>query len=328
MVTELEKDIYRIEVPLPNNPMQLLNSYFIRGSERNLIIDTGFNRQECRDALLGGLEELGADFSKTDIFITHLHADHSGLVSSIKTDANTVYCSRQDGHIVNYLYSDEYWSTLFEQFRITGLRMSEEMAISTHPGLMWRPDEKHIDIHYVSEGDVIKVGDYELTCVFTPGHSPGHMCLYEKNKKFLFAGDMILGDITPNLCPERFALSSLTQYLASLDKVAAMDVKRVFVGHRSMLDDLPGRIKSLKEHHKARCQEALDVLKDGPLDAWEAAAKMTWDIQAKNWDAFPPSQKWFATGEAYEHLLYLYEQGYVIRHYRPDGVEEFELVKD
>lgn len=326
MITELMEDIYRIEVPLPKNPMKLLNSYFIRGDERNLIIDTGFNRPECREALLGGLEEIGADFHKTDIFITHLHADHSGLVSSIKTDDNIVYCSRQDGQVVNYLHSDEYWETLYEQFRITGLRMTEEMAIDTHPGHLWRPTQKKIDIHYVKDGDVLKVGKYELTCVHTPGHSPGHMCLYDKNKKIFFAGDMILGDITPNLCPERFAVSSLTQYLQSLDKVAAMDIDRIFVGHRSMLTDLPGRIESLKAHHKARCEEALEVLKDGPLDAWEAAACMTWKINAKNWDDFPPSQKWFATGEAYEHFLYLYEQGLVIRHYRPDGVEEFELV--
>lgn len=331
MVTELMEDIFRIEVPLPKNPMKLLNSYFIRGDERNLIIDTGFNRPECKEALMGGLEELGADFTKTDIFITHLHADHSGLLMSIKTDDNTVYCSRQDGLTINYLHSDEYWQTMYENFRITGLRLSPELAIDTHPGHMWRPDKKDpkdkIAMHYVEDGDVLKVGKYELTCVMTPGHSPGHMCLYDKNKKIFFAGDMILGDITPNLCPERFAVSALTQYLASLDRVAKMDIETIFVGHRSMLSDLPARIQSLKEHHKARCEEALFVLESGPLDAWEAAAQMTWRINAKDWEAFPPSQKWFATGEAYEHFLYLYEQGLIIRRYRPDGVEFFELIK-
>lgn len=325
MVTEVYQDIYRIEVPLPQNPMKLLNSYFIRGNERNLIIDTGFNRPECKEALLGGLKELGADYSKTDIFITHLHADHSGLVSSIRTEDNTVYASRQDGHVINSLHADEYWVTLYEQFRITGLRLTEQLAIDTHPGYCFRPDDKKVPMHCVADGDVLHVGDYELTCVHTPGHSPGHMCLYDKNKKIFFAGDMILGDITPNLCPERFALSSLTQYLQSLDKVEALDIEHVFVGHRSMLTDLQARIDSLRIHHRDRCAEALQVLEQGPLDAWEAAAQMTWQINAKNWDAFPPSQKWFATGEAYEHMLHLCEQGKVLRHYRPNGVEEFQL---
>ena len=80
MVTELMKDIYRIEVPLPKNPMKLLNSYLIRSDGRSLVIDTGFNRPECKEALMSGLKELNVDFDRTDLFLTHLHADHSGLL--------------------------------------------------------------------------------------------------------------------------------------------------------------------------------------------------------------------------------------------------------
>ena len=89
MVTEMMKNIYRIEVPLPKNPMKLLNSYLIRGKERSLIIDTGFNRPECREAMMSALDELHVDFDSTDIFLTHLHADHSGQIFSLKTDKNT-----------------------------------------------------------------------------------------------------------------------------------------------------------------------------------------------------------------------------------------------
>lgn len=329
MVTELLKNIYRIEVPLPQNPMKLLNAYLIKGNERNLLVDTGFNRQECKDALMGGLIELGVDFSKTDIFLTHLHADHSGLVATIKTDENTVYCSRQDGIIMKSVYDDEYWETMFEEFRRTGLRISKELAIETHPGVIWKPekgaDGKEMPMKYLADGDKIVVGDYEFTCIHTPGHTPGHLCLFEEKQKILFAGDLILGDITPNLCPERFGISSLTNYLASLSRVEKMEIDHIFVGHRSMLTDLKGRIESLKAHHKARCEETLKVLEQGPLDAWEVAAQMSWQIDAKDWESFPPSQKWFATGEAYEHLIYLYEQALVIRRYRPDGVEVFGL---
>ena len=86
MVTELMKDIYRIEVPLPKNPMKLLNSYLIRSDGRSLVIDTGFNRPECKEALMSGLKELNVDFDRTDLFLTHLHADHSGLLFSVKTE--------------------------------------------------------------------------------------------------------------------------------------------------------------------------------------------------------------------------------------------------
>ena len=80
MYTQIEENIYSIFVPLPDNPLKNLNAYFIRGEGgRNLLIDTGFRRDECREALLEGLSGLGARLEDTDICLTHLHSDHSGL---------------------------------------------------------------------------------------------------------------------------------------------------------------------------------------------------------------------------------------------------------
>lgn len=61
-------DVYRIRVVLPDNPLQYLNAYVIKGKSENLVIDTGFNRPECREALCRGLEELGIDLRHTSLF--------------------------------------------------------------------------------------------------------------------------------------------------------------------------------------------------------------------------------------------------------------------
>ena len=74
-------NLYRIEIPLPKNPLKALNSYLIKGDGRFLIIDTGMNREECQNAMFTALEELKVDLKKTDFFITHIHADHLGLVA-------------------------------------------------------------------------------------------------------------------------------------------------------------------------------------------------------------------------------------------------------
>ena len=76
MVTQVAPNLYRIPVPLPGNPLRNLNAYLIRG-DRNLLVDTGFRQEECRTALKAGLAELGVDMADTDIFLTHLHSDHS-----------------------------------------------------------------------------------------------------------------------------------------------------------------------------------------------------------------------------------------------------------
>ena len=58
-------DIYRIYVPLPDNPLKYLNCYVLVSDGETLIIDTGFNRPECKQALFDGLDELQVDFAHT-----------------------------------------------------------------------------------------------------------------------------------------------------------------------------------------------------------------------------------------------------------------------
>lgn len=326
MVTEIMKDIYSIEIPLPKNPMKFLNSYLIRGKDRNLLIDTGFNRTECKEALMSGLAELDIDFDQTDLFLTHLHTDHSGLLFSVKTDKNRLYAEEKEGRVINMLHRDEYWNYIYMLFHRAGLRMEKDEALATHPGFVWKPDGQ-LDFTYVKDGDILEIGDYSFRCVVTPGHTPGHTCLYDEKSGILIAGDMILGDITPNLCPELYMEDALSAYIDSLNRLDKLPIKIAFVGHRGIIDDVPARIRSLKEHHIDRCVEVLETLKTyGPMTSWDAAAHMTWDIDAKDWDGFPPSQKWFAVGEAEAHMIFLNHHGKVRMHCDDDGVRIYEYV--
>lgn len=96
MIEQVSPGIYRIEVPLPQNPLLWLNSYFIRGTAagggRNLLIDTGFNQPQCREAQAAARLELGFGMDDTDIFLTHAHSDHTGLVQELAQPGNRVYC--------------------------------------------------------------------------------------------------------------------------------------------------------------------------------------------------------------------------------------------
>ena len=89
MLTKIAENIYRKGVPLPNNPLREINVYIITG-ERNLVIDTGFNRPECEKALQEAFDELG--IIETDLFITHLHSDHCGLICKFAKE-NSIPCS-------------------------------------------------------------------------------------------------------------------------------------------------------------------------------------------------------------------------------------------
>jgi glyoxylase-like metal-dependent hydrolase (beta-lactamase superfamily II) len=122
-----------------------------------------------------------------------------------------------------------------------------------------------------------------------------------------------LVDITPNIQCWSARENPLKYYLESLDKIHKLEVDLVLPGHRRLIEDHRARIKELKEHHRLRLKEVLTILQMNSLDAFQVASRMTWDIKAKTWDEFPLAQKWFATGEALSHLIYLEEEGKLMR---------------
>jgi len=317
MIEEISPDLFRIQVPLPNTPLKSLNSYVVRDPGRSLIIDTGLNHDICFEALQAGLKEIGVDPARADLFITHLHADHFGLVARLATADTRVYFNRPDAEIIE---SWEGFGPMLEYAGRNGFPADRlRVALAAHPGSRfgseWIPG-----LEMLADGDGIQVGPYHFRCVSTPGHTLGHMCLYEPAHKLLVAGDHILVDITPNIQCWSDAENPLKAYLESLDKVALLEVTRTLPGHRRLMNDPRPRIAELQAHHRARLGEVLAILAGGPRNAFDIAARMTWDIQADRWEDFPVAQQWFATGEALSHLRYLEEEGKIARLEAGDGV--------
>jgi glyoxylase-like metal-dependent hydrolase (beta-lactamase superfamily II) len=310
MVEEILANLYKIEIPLPRSPLKALNSYVIKNMERNLIIDTGWNQEECMNAMQIGLKELGVDVRKTDFFITHLHADHFGLIADLITDTSRIYFNQPD---VDRYKSGFRWDDFANFARLNGVPENELRAIrQSHPGLKFIA-KGGLAFHILGEGDEISIGNYIFKCVETPGHTWGHMCLYEPNKKIFIAGDHILNDITPNIQLWSDEWDPLKEYLASLDKVYELDIEFVLPGHRGIFKNCKERIQELKHHHQKRLDEIISILGKSNKTAFQVASQMSWDIICDSWDLFPVSQKWFATGEAIAHLKYLREKGIIRR---------------
>jgi glyoxylase-like metal-dependent hydrolase (beta-lactamase superfamily II) len=311
MIDEIAVNLYRIEVPLPKNPLRSINSYVIKDSDRNLIIDTGMNREECLNVLEAGLKSLGVDLRKTDFFITHLHIDHLGLVSTLKTDHSTVYFNQPDADRFSRIRYGTLWEDMMHYTGLNGFSDDELREVyPVHPAQMYGI-KKDVPFTFLKDGDTLSIGSYLFRCVETPGHSKGHMCLYEPNRKILVSGDHILKDITPTVSLRSDEENPLKEYLASLDRVYELDIDLVLPGHRRVFRDCKGRIKELKRHHQERLDEILTVLEKGRKNAYQVASGMSWDVTYDSWDLFPVLQKWFAVGEAISHLKYLEEEGRV-----------------
>ncbi len=311
VIEQIRPDLFRAEIPLPRSPLKATNSYIIKGDKRNLVIDTGLNLEECKTALLGAFIQLGVELHKTDFFITPLHADHIGLADVVSAEDATIYFNQPDADILNL---KNLWQLVYSLVGKHGFPEDQaKLAIDSHPGQSYRPANP-IDFTMVGEGDIINCGGYELHCVVTPGHSKGHTCLYEPHLKYLFSGDHILGDITPNISVWLNDSNSLEEYLKSLDRIYLMPVNLVLPGHRRLITNCRGRIEELKEHHYQRLEEVVGILKEkSRRSAFEVASEMTWDLVADHWNDFPLMQKWFATVEALAHINHLEAEGKVKR---------------
>jgi glyoxylase-like metal-dependent hydrolase (beta-lactamase superfamily II) len=272
------------------------------------MIDTGMNRSECREVLGRELSEVASDRDRIEVFVTHMHADHLGQAPYVSMGKNDVRLGSEDIRVIS---ASDYWSGMLEYAMMNGFpNQDPEEAIRKHPGYKYGPLGE-MRLVPVIGSEVIVVGPYHLEVIHTPGHSKGHMCLYERREKVLFSGDHILGDITPNISLWEPSYDPLSMYISSLKNTRELEVDLTLPGHRSLIKDHRKRIDSLIEHHKDRAHEILDIIGNHRMNAFLIAREMSWDLTVKTYDEFPLMQKWFAMGEALAHLRYLEKRGKV-----------------
>lgn len=305
MIREVFPNIYINEIPLPNNPLKSLNSYILLSDKRNLIIDTGFNIKACMDAFMKGVEELKIDLKKTDLLLTHMHADHLGLADDLRKLGCKVLISKKDGKLLNFLRASGH--TRYEEMNnALGLDKDAFMMNNKEFG---KNTTEVFEYCPLVEGEVIEVGSYALEVVDVPGHTPGHIGLYERKNKLFLSGDHILNEITPNITFWGYEIDSLGNFIDSLKKIYEFDIDLVFPGHRSIIKDYRKRIEELITHHQERLNEISEILREGKKTPSQTAAKMHWDLSYDTWEDFPGMQKWFASGEAMSHLEHLVFKG-------------------
>lgn len=331
MWKECAEGIVQIPVPLPNSPLKYTNSYLIRG-KRNLLIDTGFYRPECKDSLKASLKELGVSLAETDYFITHHHSDHVGLAPDLAGVHGTIYIGKTElDWLRSYQPEGEdhlgSWERFDQRFAQEGFPEGELVQLQgQNPARIYAPPQGGSYVT-VEDGQVLHYGGYTLICRTMPGHTPGHLCLHLPELKLMFLGDHVLFDITPNIIAWPGVENALGDYCESLRALRQYEIELPLPGHREASMPLNQRVDALLAHHQARLEEAERVLGETPgLTAYELAGHMTWKIRSKSWETFPLAQKWFAVGEAMAHVDELLAQGRLSRWEDAAGIRHYQVI--
>ncbi len=306
MISHIKGNVYCICIKLSNSPLKNINTYLIKGDDRNLLIDTGECCEESLAYLREGLSELDVDMNKTDIFLTHFHPDHAGLAKHIASETSRVFVSPIDlEHL--YDFTDTHITELTAKWCVSSgvpLNVMEAFLAERQKNYFHFEMPEHTTP--IADGDILSCGGHTLQVIWTPGHTPGHLCLYDKENRLFFSGDHVLFDITPNISDWHNVVDSLSDFIHSLMKIRNLEADKVLPGHRSAEGLLSQRVDTLIEHHAARVRELLDVIQANPgKTAYEISGLMTWNIRAGSWDDFPVMQKPFAIHETCAHLNYL-----------------------
>lgn len=171
------------------------------------------------------------------------------------------------------------------------------------------------------DGEILSTGLYDVEVIWTPGHSPGHICLYEPRNRLLFSGDHILPGITPNISYNvQSGDNPLGDYIHALCKLQHLPVAKVLPAHEDVFSDLRTRIEQIVIHHDRRKAEIQEVLASGePRNAWEISPLITWDTPMA-WDKLPPLNKRSAVTEVVAHLECMRWEGIVQRIIKDNSV--------
>jgi glyoxylase-like metal-dependent hydrolase (beta-lactamase superfamily II) len=135
--------------------------------------------------------------------------------------------------------------------RFKGLRVSK---------MRHRDAELPEPIEDLRAGETVHGEGATLVPVYTPGHASDHLCYYLAEEKALFTGDVILGGSTTVIPSDD---GDLADYLDSLRRLQAMDVRRIYPAHGPVIEDGPAKIAEYLEHRMLRERQILEALADG-----------------------------------------------------------------
>ncbi|MFP3898478.1 MAG: MBL fold metallo-hydrolase [Dehalococcoidia bacterium] len=275
--------VHQLKIPAPGNTSWQTNAYVLEGSNGHILVDSGWDSQESLWALQEGIK--GANLKLRDVtkvVITHIHPDHYGLASKIKQVCGAqIALHRSDAAFIFPRYSDfaDLVKNIEALLRQNGV--PEDELPQLKEASLWMNKYVTPDLPELmpEDGEVISNGSFELEVLWTPGHSPGHICLYERNRRFMLTGDHVLYDTTPHVgFNPQSGDNPLGDYVSSLKKLDRFKVNFVLPGHGPVFNALGLRTERIMQHHEERKRLIMQSLNSGLKTAYEIAQQIPWMV--------------------------------------------------
>ena len=205
------------------HPFARCNIWYLRGTQRDLLIDSGTGLRPLAPFLPG------ANGRPLVAVATHGHFDHIGALHEF--DDRRAHRDEAHG-----------FASMPESLTLAHLFRALDEPVTALPCDAWRAQDYRVLPAPVgvelAEGDRIDLGQRQLTVLHLPGHSPGSIGLFDERDGTLFSGDALYdGELIDD-----FATSDVEHYRATMERLLELPVSVGHGGHGPSFDEQRKRV--------------------------------------------------------------------------------------
>lgn len=308
-IEQVRKSVWSVPIDFPDSPIRYTFCYIVSApGGQAVLIDPGFDSAEGRRQLNRGLELAGVAMADVvGIVVTHMHADHLGMARYVvdQTGAWVGMHPIEDAALEDW--QDAQRVVAMDRQWLTRLGVPSETLtqLLTNDDLIEFAQSMARMTLPLIDGAQIPLPGRRLSIIATPGHTPGHICIIDRDEGVLFSGDHVLPRITPNVGLTSTGRNdhALTRYYASLERVKTWRDFEVLAAHEYRFLGMEERAEALIQHQHQRSAEIMQALQESPhLTAWQVAGRLTW---ARPWSQIEGINLRAALGEVAAHLDHL-----------------------
>jgi glyoxylase-like metal-dependent hydrolase (beta-lactamase superfamily II) len=326
-VAEVAEGVFRLALPLGIHDVPTVSAYLLRGDDGDTLVDCGIAAgvdggnpgPDGTAAVSAALAAVGGTLERLErLVVTHAHIDHFGLAGEVvRRSGAELWMHRRTGlDLDKYADPDEAVDRRTLMLADHGLYGSE-LTESSEGLREWMPVMPSIGrpSRLLDGGELFRVGGRTWEAVHTPGHSPGHVCLWNAEERLLCSGDHLLQVVSPPVTFERgFEADPMGSYLESLDRVRALAPELVLPGHGTPFRDGAGRAETIATGKRRRLTQVRELV--------ERRARTVTELTADLFGSAPltGAQRHFVTAEILAYLAYHEARGVLRRTRRPDGI--------
>jgi len=314
-LTEVAADVFELRLPIPFED-GLVNVFLFPDGDEADLVDCGMNTEESVGAIHAAVRHVGSKRIRR-LVVTHIHPDHYGAAGAFAGDGLAdLYLHRLEVPLVypRYVDIEHLVREVRDYLLVNGVPEDEAEVMSNSQRALSDIVKPAVPAVQLDGAETLDVGRRRLRVEWTPGHSPGHICLYDESDKLLLAGDHILPELSPNIgLHPQSTPDPLHEYLEGLKRLAAYEPSLILPAHGRPFTDASTRVKALLAHHKKRLDQIAAIVSRGERNAWSVALEQ-WGPRDNSWE------KRAALQEGLAHLQALAVEGRVKKLVTPTAV--------